>query len=199
MTRRRTRIVFGSRASTSYVDIASKELMESVIQLPPAVNDCVPDATIFLLPDNLSVVAEDYPGRVRVLGVGLAEPPETVDFSNNVSRHNREAFANLTIYREFCETNQTSLPPSSQFYQIQCRTKRTLSTLEADGNLLVYETAQIWAAPLYDVDNPHQLVFQKHRGFVELVIPDTLLSTEAVMSLVRLSLPECFHSLSDHE
>lgn len=197
MTQRQTRVVFGCRASNTYVDIASKELLESVIQLPPAQNACAPDAAIFLLPDNLTVVAEDYPGKIRVVSVCSSNLPETVELPNSVSKLNKEAFSRITIYREQFSTNQTTLSPSSVFYQIQCRTKRTLSTLEADGNLLVYEAAQIWAAPMYDVDHADHLVFKKHRGFVELVIPGTFASTEEVMSIVNLNLPQCFLPLQD--
>lgn len=193
-----TRVAFGCHQSKNYMCIGSKELIECVVQLPPSDNKCMPDKTIFYLPmsatnngKNCIIEVEDVPGRMELLQFEQSCTPETCTF-NHIHSKGKEAFSNITIHRETVKSNDALLKDNASYYEVYCLTKRVVSNLTYDSIPITFETAQIWSAPVYDTEHPQKMFFKRHRGFVQLIIKDRWLSTEEILKIVRLNLPQLF-------
>lgn len=199
MTDRRTRVVFGSDVSSNYIDMDSKEIMEAVIQLPPAENKPLNDVTLFYLPSGATnndrpciIEAEEVPGKIRIQEVMDSCTPEVCYFPNERAKSKKEAFSKVTIHRETVKPSGCLLLPNSSYYQTEALTNRVQSTMTVDSYPITYETAHLWAAPVYDTEHPGKFIFQKYRGFVQLTIENKWVSTEKILDIIELNLPQLF-------
>lgn len=191
----RTRVTYGCTYSKDYIDLDSKWMLEAVIQLPPSENRVARDITTFCIPSDTPngcfVEAEDTSGTTTIKLVKQSCSPETVSFQHQLSNKS-ESFNRVTIYRETVQENNTFLTPNSLFYQIDSITHRVASEQIFKDNVVKYEVASIWKCPSYSIEQPHKLIFQKHRGFVQFIVDGKWLSTEEVLQIIHSNLPQAF-------